>query len=85
MNDLVEALEDVKTMLSERQDEICIITDNNGFAGIGSSEYFDDFSNDNLADMTNNWSNIEENKNIIHSEIDEFVNDFDKIKIIGNM
>ena len=35
--------------------------------------------------MANNWSNIEENKNIIHSEIDEVVNDFDEVKITGNM
>ena len=35
--------------------------------------------------MANNWSNIEENKNIIHSEIDEVVNYFDKVKIIGDM
>ena len=35
--------------------------------------------------MANNWSNIEENENIIHSEIDEVVNYFDKVKIIGNM
>ena len=42
MNDLVKALTYVKTMLSEREDEICSITDDNGFAGIGSSEDFDD-------------------------------------------
>ena len=35
--------------------------------------------------MANNWSNIEGNKNIIHSEIDEVVNDFDEVQIIGNM
>ena len=70
INDLVEALADVKNMLSQRKDEICSITDDNGFSGIGSSEYFGGFYNDNLADMTNNWSNIEENENIIHSEID---------------
>ena len=69
-------------MLSERKDEICSIIDNNGFAGIISSEDFDDFSNDKLAD---NWSNIEENENINHSEIDQVVNDFDKLKIIGDM
>ena len=38
-NDLVEALEYFKTMLSERKDEIFSTTDDNGFAGIGSSEY----------------------------------------------
>ena len=45
-------------MLRERKDETFSITDDNGFAVIGSSEYFDDLSNDNLADMANNWSNI---------------------------
>ena len=37
MNDSVEALADVKTMFSESKYEICSITDENGFAGIGSS------------------------------------------------
>ena len=41
--------------------------------------------NDNLAYTENNWSNIEENENIIHSDIDEVVNEFYKVKIIGNM
>ena len=35
--------------------------------------------------MANNWSNIEENESIIHSKIDEVVNDFDKLNIIGDM
>ena len=60
MNDLVEALVDVKTMLSERKDEICSITDDNSFAGIGSSEYFYYLSNGNLADMAKNWSILRE-------------------------
>ena len=41
MNYLFEALADVKTMLSERKDENFSITDENGFAGIDSSEDFD--------------------------------------------
>ena len=32
--------------------------------------------------MAKKWSNIEENENIIHSEIDEVVNDFYKVKMI---
>ena len=48
-------------MWSERKDESFSIIDNKSFAGIGSSEDFDDLSNDNLVDMANNWSNIEEN------------------------
>ena len=35
--------------------------------------------------MANNWSNIEENENIIHSEIDDVFNDFDKLNITGDM
>ena len=35
--------------------------------------------------MANNWSNIEENENIIHSEIDEVVNYFVTVKIISDM
>ena len=42
-------------------------------------------SHENLADTANNWSNIEENENIIHSDIDEVVNDFYKVKITGDM
>ena len=35
--------------------------------------------------MANNWSNIEENENIIHSEIYEVINVFDQVKVIGDM
>ena len=45
MNDLVEALADVKTMLSDSKDYIYSITDDNGLAGNRSSEDFDDLSN----------------------------------------
>ena len=72
-------------MFSERKYEIFSIIDDNSFAGIESSEDFDDLSIYNLAYMANNCSNIEENEHIIHSEIDEFVNDFDKVKIIGDI
>ena len=38
-----------------------------------------------MVDIANNWSNIEENENIIHSEIDDVFNGFDKLNIIGDM
>ena len=85
MNELVKSLVDIKTMLSERKYETFNTTDDNGFEGISSSEDFDDLSNDNLAYMAKKWSNIQQNENIIHSEIDEVVNDFDMVKIIGNV
>ena len=34
--------------------------------------------------MANNWSNIEENEDIINSDIYVVVSDFDKVHIIGN-
>ena len=38
-----------------------------------------------MADTTNNWSNIDENEYIVHSEIDEVINDFDNIQMINNV
>ena len=83
MDDLIQALTNVKEMLRERKYEMISIADENSFASIGLPIYFENFSDGNLAYMENNWSNIEDNEYIVHTEIDEVINNFDNIQMIN--